>query len=81
MAAALAAVAHANRAATPALAGTDSAQEMVATTEHYVHLLRPCVHNTHFFLFARVKRHQGNQALIKLQMAETDRALIVAMAR
>jgi predicted regulator of Ras-like GTPase activity (Roadblock/LC7/MglB family) len=81
IAAALAALAHANRAATQALDTNDSAQELIATTEHCVHLLRPCVHNAHLFLFARVKRHQGNLALIKLQLAETDRALIVAMAR
>jgi predicted regulator of Ras-like GTPase activity (Roadblock/LC7/MglB family) len=81
IAAALAALAHANRAATQALDTSDSAQELIATTEHCVHLLRPCVHNAHLFLFARIKRHQGNLALIKLQLAETDRALIVAMAR
>jgi hypothetical protein len=81
IAAALAALAHANRAATQALDASDSAQELIATNEHCVHLLRPCVHNAHLFLFARIKRHQGNLALIKLQLAETDRALIVAMAR
>jgi predicted regulator of Ras-like GTPase activity (Roadblock/LC7/MglB family) len=81
IAAALAALAHANRTATQALDAGDSAQELIATTEHCVHLLRPCVHNAQLFLFARVRRHQGNLALIKLQLAETDRALIVAMAR
>lgn len=81
IAAALAALAHANRTATQALDASDSTQELIATTEHCVHMLRPCVHNAQLFLFARVRRHLGNLALIKLQLAETDRALIVAMAR
>jgi hypothetical protein len=80
-ASALAALAHANRAATLALDANDPATEVVTTTEQFVHVLRPCVHNTHLFLFARFKRHQGNPALVKLQLAETDRALIVTSLR
>lgn len=81
VASALAAVAHASQSAVQALGPSDTSQEWVLTSEQSVCLIRPCVHNPQHFLFARVKRHQGNLAMIKLQLAETDRALIVATAR
>jgi hypothetical protein len=81
VASALAAVAHANQSAVQALGPGDAPQEVVLTSEQSVCLMRPCVHNPQHFLFARVKRHQGNLAMIKLQLAETDRALIVAASR
>jgi hypothetical protein len=81
MAAALAIVAHAGRAATRAIDAADTPLEMLTTGEHLVHFVRPCVHNPDWFLFACSKRYQGNPSLIKMHLAETDRALIVAMAR
>jgi hypothetical protein len=81
MAAALAIVAHAGRAATRAIDSTDHPQELTSTGDNLFHVVRPCVHNPDWFLFACSKRYQGNPSLIKMHLAETDRALIVALAR